>query len=75
MLAPFPSMAFHGILGTFSFLKLLSCLYVLKSFENFLSAAIHFMVTLVSVLKSVIKRFENFCLKSMFESVGCKNLI
>ena len=38
--------------------KLLSCVCVLlKSFEICLSAVFHFMVTLVSVLKGVIKDF------------------
>ena len=50
VLASFPSVVFHGLLGTCSFWKLFVCLCVLKDF-------VWFMVTLVSVLKSVIKRF------------------
>ena len=57
---------FHGLLGTCSFLKFL-VFVCLKSFEECLSAEIRFMVTIVSVLKSVIKRFENFCLKSIWK--------
>ena len=53
VLAPFRSVVFHGLLGTFSFLKIA---FVFVCFENFVC----FMITLVSVLKSVIKCFENF---------------
>ena len=50
VLAPFPSVVFHGLLSTCSFLKISS---VFMYFEKFAC----FMIILVSVLKSVIKRF------------------
>ena len=50
VLTPFPSVVFHWLLGTCSFLKIVCVFMVLKVF-------ICFMVTLVSVLKSEIKRF------------------
>ena len=39
-----------------------------------LSAEIHFMATLVSVLKRVIKCFENFFLKSVLKVYGVESL-
>ena len=36
VLAPFPSMVFHGLLGTCSFLKLLVCVCVLIFLKNVL---------------------------------------
>ena len=66
VLAPVPSVVFHGRLGTYSFLKIA---FVFLCFENFF---ISFMITIVSVLKSVIKCFENFCLKSVLKVYGVK---
>ena len=63
------TLSIHGFPWAIRYLIILKIACVFVCFENFLSVAIHFMVTLVSVLKSVIKHFENFCLKSMFESV------
>ena len=51
-------------------LKIVCALCLLKNVLKCLSAAIHFMITLVSVLKSVIKHF----LKKSFES-GVKKFL
>ena len=59
VLEPFLSIVFHGLLGTCSFFEIaFVCLCALKkTFQIYLSAAFHFMVTLVSILKGVIKYF------------------
>ena len=62
MVAPFPSVVFHRLLGTCSFFK------ITLVFVCFEKVFVCFMITLVSVLKSVIKRFFKRVLK-----VWCKN--
>ena len=54
---PFPSVVFHGLLGTCSFLKLLVCVLQKVLFN--------FVITLISVLKSVTKWFLKTVLKSV----------
>ena len=50
---------FHGLLGTCSFYKI-ACVCVFEKLWKCLSAAIQFMVTLVSVLKSVKSVLKTF---------------
>ena len=60
MLAPFPSVVFHGLLGTCSFFKIA---FVFVCFEKLVC----FMITLVSVLKSGDKVFFENVLKVWWE--------
>ena len=57
MLVPFPSVVFHGLLGTCLFLKIA---FVFVCFEK---VFVCFMITLVLVLKSVMKHFLKRVLK------------
>ena len=81
MLAPFPSVVIYGLLDASSCFENCLCFVCFEIVLKSLSAAIHFVITLVSVLKSVDKEnvFESvlkyFCVgaKSCFEQAS-KNL-